>query len=205
MRIAVVALLLALFAGERAEADIYVSEGADGSLTLSNIKRAGRTYLKVVREPVIRPARKALRFVDGRRAEDRPYADVVSAAASANGLPPALLHAVISTESRYNPAALSPKGAAGLMQLMPDTARDMGVNDVWDPTANIQGGARYLKSLLQMFGNDIPLAVAAYNAGPTAVSRNGRAIPPYAETQRYVPSVLEEFRRLQGLAPNAPL
>ncbi|MCY1406556.1 Membrane-bound lytic murein transglycosylase F [compost metagenome] len=204
MRGLIAALLLALVAGNQAAADIYVSQGADGSLTLSNIKRPGRSYIRVVREPPpLRVAAKAA--VDKRPAEQRPYAEIVSAAADANDLPPALLHAVISTESRYNASALSPKGAAGLMQLMPDTARDMGVADVWDPAANIQGGARYLKSLLQMFDNDIPLAVAAYNAGPTAVARSGRVIPPYAETQRYVPSVLGEYRRLRGLKPDAPL
>ncbi len=95
--------------------------------------------------------------------------------------------------------------AGGLMQLMPDTAREMGVKDVYDPKANIQGGAKYLKRLLTLFDNDIALAVAAYNAGPQAVLSRGGVIPPFAETQRYVPDVLRQYRRLQGLAVDAPL
>jgi soluble lytic murein transglycosylase-like protein len=135
----------------------------------------------------------------------QPYAELVSAAATANELPAALLHAVIKTESAYNPGAVSAKGAGGLMQLMPDTAREMGVTDVYDPKANIQGGARYLKRLMTLFDNDIALAVAAYNAGPQAVLSRGGVIPPFAETQRYVPSVLRQYRRLQGLSAEAPL
>jgi len=116
----------------------------------------------------------------------------------------ALLHAVIQVESGYDPKARSHKGAAGLMQLMPETAKQLGVGDVWDPAANIRGGARYLKQLLQRFDNDFALAVAAYNAGPEAVSKAGR-VPPYAETQRYVPSVLENYRRLANGDKAAPL
>jgi soluble lytic murein transglycosylase-like protein len=134
-----------------------------------------------------------------------PYAEIVAAAATANDLPPALLHAVIQTESHYNADARSAKGAMGLMQLMPGTAREMGVIDALDPAANIQGGARYLKRLMVMFNNNISLAVAAYNAGPDAVLSRGRIIPPFAETQRYVPSVLRQYRRLQGLAVDSPL
>jgi soluble lytic murein transglycosylase-like protein len=88
---------------------------------------------------------------------------------------------------------------------MPETARELGVSDAYDPQANIQGGARYLKRLMTLFDNDISLAVAAYNAGPEAVLSRGRVIPPFAETQRYVPSVLRQYRRLQGLAADAPL
>ncbi|MNZ61574.1 Soluble lytic murein transglycosylase precursor [compost metagenome] len=129
----------------------------------------------------------------------------MAAAATANELPAALLHAVIKTESSYNARATSPKGARGLMQLMPATAREMGVTNVYDPKANIQGGARYLKRLMTMFDNDIRLAVAAYNAGPQAVLSRGNVVPPFAETQRYVPSVLNQYRRLQGLPADAPL
>lgn len=136
-------------------------------------------------------------------ASQRPYAQEVSQAAASNDLPEALLHAVIRIESGYNPSARSVKGAAGLMQLMPDTARDMGVTNVWDPRANIQGGARYLKQLMVMFGNDVSLAVAAYNAGPAAVSKRGNVIPPFAETQRYVPDVLRDYHRLLGDASTA--
>ncbi|MEH6365237.1 MAG: lytic transglycosylase domain-containing protein, partial [Pseudomonas marincola] len=85
------------------------------------------------------------------------------------------------------------------------TARDMGVADVWDPAANIRGGARYLKSLMSLFNDDMSLALAAYNAGPGAVLKRGGVIPPYPETQRYVPTVLERFQRLQAAVTAAPM
>ncbi|MBV4478173.1 lytic transglycosylase domain-containing protein [Pseudomonas sp. B2M1-30] len=185
-----------------AEADVFVSVDAKGGYVLSNVHRPGRTYERVIHEPQM-----PVVSLDQQpqMIARQPYAELVSAAASANHLPEALLHAVINAESNYNPGATSPKGAGGLMQLMPDTARELGVTDVYDPRANIQGGARYLKRLMTLFDNDIALAVAAYNAGPEAVLSRGRVIPPFAETQRYVPSVLRQYRRLQGLAADAPL
>ena len=187
-----------------AQADVYISRGAGGHLIISNVKRAGRDVQQVFHEPVSAPpfqsAGTALASTDEKSmtASQRPYAQEVSQAAASNDLPEALLHAVIRMESGYNPSARSVKGAAGLMQLMPDTAREMGVANVWDPRSNIQGGARYLKQLMVMFGNDVSLAVAAYNAGPAAVSKRGNVIPPFAETQRYVPGVLRDYHRLLG-------
>ena len=119
---------------------------------------------------------------------------IIEAAARQNGLDPALLHAVIRAESGYNPRALSIKGASGLMQLIPDTARRYGVSDIWDPHENIHGGARYLKDLLAMFNNNIELALAGYNAGENAVIRAGRRIPNYPETMAYVPKVMGYLR-----------
>ncbi|MBM7059206.1 lytic transglycosylase domain-containing protein [Pseudomonas sp. UL073] len=178
-----------------AQADVYMGVAKDGSIVLSNIYRAERNYVRVRREapvaaapaPVAQPA--AL-------AGTQPYEQLIAAAATAHDLPPALLHAVISVESGYDPRAQSPQGAAGLMQLMPATARELGVSDVWDPAANVDGGARYLKRMLELFGNDLSLALAAYNAGPGAVRDSGRSIPPIPETMRYVPNVLEHYRRL---------
>jgi soluble lytic murein transglycosylase-like protein len=83
------------------------------------------------------------------------------------------------------------------MQLMPATARELGVSDARDPVANVRAGTQYLKRLLGMFGNDVAVALAAYNAGPAAVARHGGRVPPYAETQRYVPRVIERFERLR--------
>lgn len=123
------------------------------------------------------------------------YSPLISAAASKYGLDPALLHAVIRTESGYNSAAVSPKGAVGLMQLMPGTASRYGVRDRHNPSDNIEGGARYLSDLLGMFGANIKLAVAAYNAGENAVIRHGNKIPPYPETQEYVSRVLSLYHR----------
>ncbi len=104
-----------------------------------------------------------------------------------------LLHAVILAESAYNADALSPKGAMGLMQLMPPTARRFGVEDAWDPAQNIQGGALYLDFLLNRFDGDKRLAVAAYNAGEGAVDKYS-GIPPYKETQGYVKKVMKFYQ-----------
>jgi len=104
---------------------------------------------------------------------------------------PELLHAVVRAESAYDPTAVSPAGAAGLMQLMPATAARYRVENLQDPNENLRGGARYLRDLLDMFGNDLQLALAAYNAGENAVVQSGNRIPPYPETQRYVRRVLQ--------------
>ncbi|UVM53596.1 lytic transglycosylase domain-containing protein [Pseudomonas sp. B21-012] len=199
MRWLTAAILAWLAIVNPAQADVYISIKADGSYVLSNVHRPGRTYQRVISEAVSL-ASNGPQLITG-----MPYAEVVAAAAQANDLPAALLHAVIQAESRYDPNARSTSGAAGLMQLMPDTAKEMGVKNVLDPAANVQGGARYLKRMLTLFDNDITLAVAAYNAGPDAVLRRGRVVPPFAETQRYVPKVLRQYRRLQGLAVDAPL
>ena len=113
-----------------------------------------------------------------------------------NQLDSELIHAVIHVESDFKPQATSHKGAQGLMQLMPATASRLGVNNSYDPVQNIEGGARYLRELLNLFHNDTTLAIAAYNAGENAVIRSGYRIPPYKETQAYVPKVLSIYRAL---------
>lgn len=122
-------------------------------------------------------------------------APLIEEVANKYNLDPALLHAVIRAESGYNPGAVSNKGAAGLMQLMPATASRFGVRDRFDPQDNIEGGARYLSTLLDMFPYDLKLAVAAYNSGENAVKRSGNQIPPIAETQNYVEKVLNYYNR----------
>lgn len=113
-------------------------------------------------------------------------------ASKATGLPVALIDAVIRTESGYRPHAVSQAGARGLMQLMPGTAYEVGVQDAFDPQQNIMGGAKYLRKLYNQFGS-IEIAVAAYNAGPGAVARHG-GIPPFPETKQYVKVVMERYR-----------
>ncbi|MBL8445795.1 MAG: transglycosylase SLT domain-containing protein [Zoogloeaceae bacterium] len=124
-------------------------------------------------------------------------APLIGAAARHSQMDPALIEAVVRVESGFNAAAVSPKGAQGLMQLMPATARRYGVEDPMDPAQNLLGGARYLRDLLDRFAT-LPLALAAYNAGEAAVERHGNAIPPYAETVAYVPKVLGHYERLKG-------
>ena len=115
-----------------------------------------------------------------------------AAAAQRHGLDPELVLAVVAVESNFKPDAVSPKGAQGLMQLMPGTAREMGVADPLDPAANLDGGAKYLQSLIERYDGNVEKALAAYNAGPTAVERHN-GVPPYKETQQYVKKVLKKY------------
>jgi soluble lytic murein transglycosylase-like protein len=118
---------------------------------------------------------------------------LVADAAVRHGLDPALVRAVVSVESGFRPEAVSPKGAQGLMQLMPATARDLGIADPLDPAANVDGGSRYLSQLVARYDGDLAKALAAYNAGMGAVARH-RGVPPYAETRQYVRKVLGRYQ-----------
>ena len=124
-----------------------------------------------------------------------PYNHEVVAAAKETSLDPALIHAVIATESKHNPRAQSNKGAFGLMQLMPATARRFNVKDRNDPKQNIVAGAKYLRELLTLYKGDLKLTLAAYNAGPGAVKKYSNHVPPYRETMQYVPKVLKYYQQ----------
>jgi len=115
-----------------------------------------------------------------------------------NGVDPVLLYAQMHTESAFKRGAVSPKGASGLMQLMPATARRFGVTNIFDPQQNIEGGARYMRYLLDYFGGDVQLALAGYNAGEGAVMKYGRRIPPYRETQEYVRRISLRYAQISG-------
>jgi soluble lytic murein transglycosylase-like protein len=123
------------------------------------------------------------------------YASQIQAAAIDNNIEAALIRAVISVESGFNPSAVSRAGAVGLMQLMPETAMRYNVTDRHDPEQNIHGGAQYLHDLLRMFNYDLHLTIAAYNAGEQAVMKYGNRIPPYRETLAYVPKVMKFYKR----------
>lgn len=203
IRIATLTLIGSL-ATPLALADIYVYRDADGVINYTNIppaKNRGKIE-KVYREP--RRNDSPQRSVTYQAATPLPAArppaelkSIVAEAAEAYKVDAALVHAIIQTESAYNTYAISPKGARGLMQLMPATAHRYGVRNTFDPEQNIWGGVRYMRDLLVMFKQDVRLAVAAYNAGENAVIRH-RGIPPYDETRTYVQRVMELHLRYQA-------
>jgi len=130
---------------------------------------------------------RATRFAPSERT--RLYDDLIVEHARLNGVRTDLVRAVVQVESAFNPNARSAKGAMGLMQLMPATARELGVLNPYNPIENVRAGVQYLRGLLDRFGNDEELALAAYNAGPRAVDKYGNTVPPYRETKHYVAQI----------------
>ena len=181
-----------------AHGQVYGGRTEDGSVVLSNF-RSSDTPVVVIAPPGLAaeedagPPAGLVTSPVQRRA--RMYDPIVRGVAQDVDVSAQLLHAVIAIESAYLPNAVSPKGAQGLMQLMPATAQRFGVVNPFDPRQNVLGGAMYLKWLLQRFDGDLTLAIAGYNAGEDAVVRAGFRVPPFAETQRYVPRVMERFLR----------
>jgi soluble lytic murein transglycosylase-like protein len=178
-----------------AYAQIYSGTSAAGTVVLSSFSSPEARVL------LIAPSRgdheaPAATAVAAKKISAIPssFKDMIEDAARQHDLDPNLLHAMIKVESGYNPQALSAKGARGLMQLMPDTARRFGVSDAFNPKENIRAGAEYIQWLLKLFRGDVELALAGYNAGEQAVIRAGYRIPDYGETQKYVPRVLAHYR-----------
>ncbi len=176
-----------------ASAQIYSWRDGDGQLVLSNRKPANATEVRSYAVPEAETVR-VTRYAAAHRS--RPYDDLIEEHARLNGVRTDLVRAVIQVESGFNPAARSPKGAMGLMQLMPATARELGVDNPYSPAENIRGGVAYLRRLLDRYQDNEELALAAYNAGPAAVDKHGENIPPYRETRDYV----SRINRMAGTA-----
>jgi soluble lytic murein transglycosylase-like protein len=169
-----------------AEAQVYKRTNRDGTTYFTNVHPnppSRRTAVASIRTPEPEP----------RAAADYGmYSREIAEASARHGVPERLIWAVIRVESGFDPRAVSPRGARGLMQLMPETAAILGVRDVFDPRENIHGGARHLRGLMERFRHDLPLALAAYNAGAQPVA-SCRGIPPYPETREYVARVLRLY------------
>jgi soluble lytic murein transglycosylase-like protein len=183
---------LALPAAAAAD-EVYSFVDADGVIHVTNVPQDAR--FKRIRMRSEAPGGLHRISLRGRSAPPlarraSQFDDHIRAAAEKYGLAPPLLKAVMAVESNFDPTAVSYKGATGLMQLMPATARDLYVADIRDPVQNIEGGARYLRQLQDLFGNDLEKVLAAYNAGPEAVRRSGGVVPPFPETQAYVRKVM---------------
>lgn len=166
-------------------ADIYKYTDPEGVIHLTNIPTEHDVpYVLVMKEK---------RVIIQLKGDISRYDDLIVKASSKYRIDPLLVKAVIKAESNFNHRAVSPVGAQGLMQLMPATAASMQVRDAFHPETNIEGGVRYLRYLMNLFKGNLPLVLAAYNAGENAVLRNNNRIPPYRETQTYVKRVLKLF------------
>ncbi|HEY2633870.1 MAG TPA: lytic transglycosylase domain-containing protein [Steroidobacteraceae bacterium] len=198
-RFAYLCLLAVMILPGFAHADIFAFTDSNGVTHFSNVPSDSRFKLMIAASPdpaaAVAPGKK----VDW-LARSAKYDQAIAGAAKANTIQAALVRAVIVVESGFNPHAVSKRGAVGLMQLLPATARRYGVKDINDPEQNIRAGTHYLSDLLTRFDSNLELALAAYNAGEEAVERYGRHIPPYAETLAYVPSVMRVYERLMGLS-----
>jgi soluble lytic murein transglycosylase-like protein len=173
-----------------AHADIYQHVDSNGVIVFQNKKKQGKL---VARE---RPSRVVMPSAGG---ETSRYDAHIREAAALYQIPEALVRAVIKVESNFDPRALSPANAHGLMQLIPETAARMMVTDIYDPRQNIMGGVRYLRVLANLFNGNLELTIAGYNAGENAVMKYG-GIPPYRETQQYVVKVLSAYAQYRRIA-----
>jgi len=187
-----VLIVLAAFGSAPALADIYSFTDEGGVTCFTNVPGNGRSKVRLpLKKAKAHSSKTAL------AASIQAYEPVIASAGQDFAVDPDLVRAVIKAESNFNVAAVSPKGALGLMQLMPGTAREMGVSHPFDPMENIRGGVRYLSQLLGVLHGNIPLDLAAYNSGPSRVLGQNQ-IPPIAETRDYVERVLKHYKNLKG-------
>jgi hypothetical protein len=184
-------MILAAFFPAAARCDIYKYIDAEGVIHLTNVP----TNPDIRYEMILKERRVLLRV---RPADITKYDQLIIQASEKYNVDSALVKAVIKAESNFDHKAVSPKGARGLMQLMPATANSLQVRDSFHPEKNIDGGVRYLRYLLNLFNGDLSLALAAYNAGEAAVARHHYSIPPFRETQTYVQRVLHYFAQYRN-------
>jgi soluble lytic murein transglycosylase-like protein len=192
-------LILLILVGlmpEPARADVYTFTDAKGIVHFTNVPSDSR-YSGMARTAYRRPAYKPLKTSFSYTQSPDRYASLLERVAREHSLDQSLLRALITVESGFNPNATSERGAIGLMQIMPETARRYGAQNPYDPAENVDAGAKYLRDLLLRFNNDLSLTLAAYNAGEGAIARYGHRIPPYRETLAYVPRVLTLYRQYQ--------
>jgi soluble lytic murein transglycosylase-like protein len=195
--IAVLLGLLSPLCGNLCRADVYSYTDEQGISHFSNVPADARYRLLIASAALKGGARRA-EMGAAWLARSATYDSIIETAAFANTVQPALIRAVIVIESGFNPRAVSKRGAVGLMQLRPETARRYGVADSYDPEENIRAGAHYLADLMVQFDSNTELVLAAYNAGENAVARYGGHIPPFKETQQYVPSVIKVYQALMA-------
>jgi soluble lytic murein transglycosylase-like protein len=194
-------LILAVVAAPGlARADVYSFTDANGVSHFSNVPSDSRYQLLISTSSEVAAGTPAKEHSIDWLARSAQYDGVIMGAAKAATIQAQLVRAVIVVESGFNPRAVSKKGAIGLMQLQPATAKRYGVKNIYDPGENVRAGAHYLSDLLARFDSNLELALAAYNAGEEAVERYGRHVPPYRETLAYVPSVMKVYHRLMDQA-----
>ncbi|CAG1066228.1 membrane-bound lytic murein transglycosylase E [uncultured bacterium] len=189
-------LITAFFAGASgARADFFQYTDDAGVVHITNVptSKKYKWMMEERRLSVLSPMNPAYKKISKQK-----FDEMISNAAARYGIDPHLVRAIVKAESDYDEKAVSKKGATGLMQLMPATATRMGVKNIHDPEDNVEGGIKYLSKLLKMFDWQVPLAVAAYNAGENAVVKYGNRIPPYNETQTYVKRVLHYYKDYKG-------
>jgi hypothetical protein len=174
-----------------ARADIYSFVDPNGVTHFSNVPNDSRYRLLLVT-----PTEERVDRTEHWLAKSQEFDGFIERAAHQAAVRPELVRAVIVVESAFNPRAVSRRGALGLMQLRPATARRYGVSNAFDPEQNIRAGTRYLRDLMTRYGNNLELTLAAYNAGEDAVEHYGRSVPPFAETQHYVPTVMRIYQAL---------